>query len=174
METRTKMSRSTPRVILFLLWFFLIGFNHLNQIHGQETAEKAPEKAPEASADPDFLNADKNSDGSLDFNELQGMWVKNFAEYIRGLDADGDSRISPEEYKRHREMLESVWKKKEAAPPQAVVAEFTETYNQRFLGKNPKIGTTIDGLMAFDEDGNEFDFDDLRGKYTVINFGCLT
>jgi hypothetical protein len=30
------------------------------------------------------------------------------------------------------------------------------------------------GLMAFDEDGNEFDFDDLRGKYTVINFGCLT
>lgn len=52
--------------------------------------------------------------------------------------------------------------------------EFTETYDARYVKQKPNIGETIDGLEAFDEHGNALDFKDLRGKYTVFNFGCLT
>ena len=29
-------------------------------------------------------------------------------------------------------------------------------------------------VVAFDENGDELDFASLKGKYTVLNFGCLT
>ena len=37
-----------------------------------------------------------------------------------------------------------------------------------------KVGTDVTDLVAFDADGSEFQFADLKGGYTVIVFGCLT
>lgn len=165
-----------PKLILFLLLACSIGSGQQHdQILAQETSENTAANSDKlASDDPGFLNADANSNGLLSGPELQAVWIKNFDMYFRGLDSDQDGRISPVEYQRHREVLESVLEKKSAAPPKTAVAEFTDTYNKRFLDRKPRIGKTIDGLMAFGEDGKEFDFDALRGKFTVINFGCLT
>lgn len=53
--------------------------------------------------------------------------------------------------------------------------EFVDRYNKRFEKQTPLIGDPVlDGLTAFDEHGKTFAFEELKGKHTVIVFGCLT
>lgn len=57
---------------------------------------------------------------------------------------------------------------------QAGPQEFIDQYNEQFEKKEPVIGTVIGDLEAFDENGKKINFNDFRGKYTVLTFGCLT
>jgi cytochrome oxidase Cu insertion factor (SCO1/SenC/PrrC family) len=41
-------------------------------------------------------------------------------------------------------------------------------------GALPQVGTTLPTITLYDENGQEFSTDSLRGHYTVIVFGCLT
>ena len=61
---------------------------------------------------------------------------------------------------------------KSATSPKIV--EFTESYDKRFLKRDPKIGTRLPNVQAFDERGEPLELDSTRGKYTVVVFGCLT
>lgn len=54
------------------------------------------------------------------------------------------------------------------------VVEFTEGYERMFAPRKPKVGDVVEGISAYDEDGEAFDLGQLRGKPTVIVFGCLT
>ena len=61
----------------------------------------------------------------------------------------------------------------EATAKQPIV-EFTETYDKRFLKRDPKIGTKLPNVKAFDAQGDPFELDSTHGKYMVVVFGCLT
>ena len=52
--------------------------------------------------------------------------------------------------------------------------EFTKQYNTRHLQQEPRLGWKLKNVSAFDSDGKEFQLSALRGKYSVLVFGCLT
>jgi cytochrome oxidase Cu insertion factor (SCO1/SenC/PrrC family) len=53
--------------------------------------------------------------------------------------------------------------------------EFVDQYNKRFEKQKPSIGDSVlDGVVAFDELGKPFPLARLKGKHSVIVFGCLT
>jgi cytochrome oxidase Cu insertion factor (SCO1/SenC/PrrC family) len=54
------------------------------------------------------------------------------------------------------------------------VEEFADRYEKMFAPRDPKVGSTVADVSAFDEDGNEFALKQTRGKHTVLVFGCLT
>ena len=62
----------------------------------------------------------------------------------------------------------------ETQKPQREVVEFAERYDRQFLKRDPKLGSTVPDLKAWDADGKPFELRSTRGKHTVIVFGCLT
>ncbi|MEL7498340.1 MAG: hypothetical protein AAFN77_12080 [Planctomycetota bacterium] len=61
------------------------------------------------------------------------------------------------------------------AAPQLGGEEFVDKFNRMFEGRDPKVGAEMfSELSAFDEKGKKLKFDKLKGKHTVIVFGCLT
>lgn len=54
------------------------------------------------------------------------------------------------------------------------VVEFVDSYEKMFAPRKPKVGDVIEGVSAFDENGERFDIEQARGKPTVLVFGCLT
>jgi len=70
-------------------------------------------------------------------------------------------------------LVPSAAAQQEAKQPRKNV-EFEEKYNREFRQRDPKIGTTVPDLTAFDEQGEPFAWESTRGKYTVVVFGCLT
>lgn len=45
---------------------------------------------------------------------------------------------------------------------------------EQFAEKSPKVGEVLPNVKAFDEQGRPVELKDLRGKYTVLVFGCIT
>ena len=45
---------------------------------------------------------------------------------------------------------------------------------QRAGGSLPLVGKQLPDLTVFDENGDDFPMQQLRGEYSVIVFGCLT
>ena len=124
--------------------------------------------------DPEFRRfneADLDADGSISVAEMKAYLddklpgFKNYRRLIETVDSDGNTKITREEFVRRREIAKQL----ENEP-----VEFTDQLNNRFDNQDPKIGTKIEGLVAFDENGNAINFNSFRGKYTVITFGCLT
>lgn len=62
----------------------------------------------------------------------------------------------------------------DASGEEQEVKEFADRYDERFLEREPKVGTDLPEMEAFDADGLPFDFNSTRGSYTVVVFGCLT
>ena len=54
------------------------------------------------------------------------------------------------------------------------VKEFADRYDERFRTMKPLVGEMLPAVKAWDANGEEFDFAQARGKYTVLVFGCLT
>lgn len=52
--------------------------------------------------------------------------------------------------------------------------EFVDRFEQRYKMQDPKIGTAIETIKAYDEQGQPFDNARVKGKYAVYVFGCLT
>ena len=46
--------------------------------------------------------------------------------------------------------------------------------NNRFNSRSPNIGQPLPDVSAFDASGKPFKLSSLKGKYTVLVFGCLT
>ena len=124
-----------------------------------------------------FNSIDTNSDKQLSKAEFK-VYVDDklpdfnqFEKLVAQLDADKNGSLSIKEFHKRRPFTQKLIDE-EASGREPM--EFAETFNRRYLTKNPLVGDPIGSLGAFDELGNEFDFNDLKGKYTVINFGCLT
>jgi cytochrome oxidase Cu insertion factor (SCO1/SenC/PrrC family) len=49
-----------------------------------------------------------------------------------------------------------------------------ERVNRMFESKAPGIGQPLPDITVLDADGREFPLRSLRGKHTVLVFGCLT
>ena len=157
----------------------IVGATMFGQGIGLAIAQEEADKAAEVS---EVHVADADADGTVTTEELE-EFLKNkyFRAWAQKVDADQDGKISNEEFlltqKAHDELmgegfaiaLESERPKEKAQPKTAV-----EMMNKRFLDEKPLIGTTVEELYAYNEDGEEVDFEDLRGKHVVIVFGCLT
>jgi len=52
--------------------------------------------------------------------------------------------------------------------------EFVDTYNARHLKRKPLVGEIPKPVQVFDSQGKKFSTDSLRGKHSVVVFGCLT
>lgn len=52
--------------------------------------------------------------------------------------------------------------------------EFETSYNKRFLSNKSMLGKEAPDIGFFDADGNPFRLAAVRGKHTVVVFGCLT
>jgi len=96
---------------------------------------------------------------------------KQFEKLFKKLDSDHDGSLSIDEFRKRRPITQKLINEAAAADNPV---EFADMFNEQFLSRKPLLGTEIVDLTAFDEMGNEFDFNKLRGKYTVVNFGCLT
>lgn len=63
----------------------------------------------------------------------------------------------------------------DSEPPQEdETVEFVERYERMFAPRKPKVGDVMEGIAAYDENGERFELEQTRGKPTVIVFGCLT
>ncbi len=43
-----------------------------------------------------------------------------------------------------------------------------------FNANSPEVGSVLPDVRAFDSNGEEFRFSELKGQYSVLVFGCLT
>lgn len=122
-----------------------------------------------------FNEADSDGNGELSLLEFKSYveaklpMFEQFDLLADRLDSDRNDAISPEEFGRRRDVVKEVMANSTPAP-----MEFADEFNLRFSKQKPLVGDTIGDLVAFDENGEELDFASLRGKYTVLNFGCLT
>ena len=57
---------------------------------------------------------------------------------------------------------------------QKKVVEFAARFNRNYLRSRPRVGATIQLIDGLDEEGLPFDMDQIKGKYSVFVFGCLT
>ena len=48
------------------------------------------------------------------------------------------------------------------------------TDNAEFQGVSPRVGEPLPDLAGYDEQGNAFSLEQLKGHLTVLVFGCLT
>ena len=132
-----------------------------------------------------FGEADANSDNKVDIEELEAYVsgklsdFDRFDELMTELDTDQDGSISSDEFDNRMAAIQKVknspvpkTEKPEAEKPEEV--EFVDQYEKKFAARDPKLGQTMPDASAFDENGNPFELNQTRGKYTVIVFGCLT
>ncbi len=132
-----------------------------------------------------FGEADVNSDNQVDIEELEAYVSGKLSDFDRfkdlmtELDTDQDGSISSDEFDNRMAAVQKVknsrlpkTEKPEAEKPEAV--EFVDQYEKKFAARDPKLGQTMPDASAFDENGNPFQLNQTRGKYTVIVFGCLT
>ena len=135
-----------------------------------------------------FEVADADGDKKVSEQELKDYVsrrmpeFKQFGELIRRLDADENKSLSAEEFEERFDAIQAIGmgpapdsdtQESDKADKEKVV-EFVDRYEERFAKRDPKLGTTIDAVPAFDEKGSKFDWASTRGKHTVIVFGCLT
>lgn len=125
-----------------------------------------------------FKEADTDADGTLtktEFKAYVNAKLPDFTQFdllIERLDADKDGTISKTEFGNRRAVTQLLMD--EAASANKPPVEFTDGFNARYAKRKPLVGDSLGDLIAFDENGNELDFASLKGKYTVVNFGCLT
>jgi hypothetical protein len=168
--------------------FLLAGWNGLNSLPAvsqQENPDKnqarTQESSPEEISKQRYAEADADSDGSISRDEFIAYAKAKLPDFplidalTSILDADKDNEISPEEFALRQQVAQNLISAYEARMAEmAKPQEFADRFNERFAGQKPLVGDVVEDLIAFDENGKELDFAELRGKYTVINFGCLT
>lgn len=143
----------------------------------------AQEKTQEEVDVERFKQADTNDDGAVTRNEFRAYlsavksleWFTKYDEFMNRLDTDQNNKISLEEFALRQKVLRMMVAEEQAKEMENEPKEFADMFNARFLPNKPTVGSIVSGdLMAYDENGDEIQFKDFRGKYTVINFGCLT
>lgn len=144
-------------------------------------AQETDERSPEEISKQRYAEADTDSNGSISSEEFKKYAesklpeFKWFEQLWDKLDADDDGMLTPKEFANRQQVAQQLIDEYEAEmEANRKPKEFADAFNERFADQTPIVGATIEDLTAFDENGNELDFADLRGKYLVINFGCLT
>jgi len=161
------------------------GATMFGQTHGLAFAQEEPDKGGEL-----VDVADADADGIVTTDELKEfLKTRYFEAWAQKVDADQDGKISNEEFlltqKAHEELLadggmafatqsKSAKKKKVKAAKKNAPKTAVQIMNERFNDSDPLIGLTVEGLCAYNEDGEEFDFEELGEKHVVLVFGCLT
>ena len=118
-----------------------------------------------------FKEADLDSNGNISRSEMKSYLksklpdFRHFNQLMPRLDQDNDKVLSPKEFAKRRQVATRL----ENHP-----VEFADRYNAQFEPVDPKLGSTIRDLVAFDENGKAININQLKGKYTVLTFGCLT
>jgi hypothetical protein len=109
---------------------------------------------------------------------LSSKYLDKWAEKIDGND---DGKVSKWEFRLAEKALMRLLEEEKVADEKSAeakkkIAELSsvERMNASFNGRDPLLGTKVEDLIAFDESGGEFAFEDLRGKHVVVVFGCLT
>jgi len=146
-------------------------------------AQENPDKSEEPVEVAEVDIADSDSDGTVTTEELKEFLRSQYFEaWAQKVDADQDGKISNKEFlltqKTHEELLAeggfAIAAKSKNSKKKKESKTAVQMMNERFLARKPLIGTTVEDLYAYDEDGEEVDFESLRGKHAVIVFGCLT
>ena len=136
-----------------------------------------------------FSEADADNDQKVDHTELEEYVsgklgdFDRFDELLDKLDTDCDGSISSDEFDNRMNVIQDIMsqpahiKKDDEAKPEnkpETVVEFAERYDRMFADRDPQVGSILENASGFDEEGNPFELDQTRGKYTVFVFGCLT
>ena len=136
-----------------------------------------------------FEAADLNRNRKISKRELGKYLKKKLPEFkqvkelMAALDADSDGNLSRSEFAKRMEQIGELQQKPmsepgaggtESAKKAKPIIEFADKYNRDFAEKDPRVGETLPAVSAFDEQGQPFDLDQLKGKYSVLVFGCLT
>lgn len=74
----------------------------------------------------------------------------------------------------HRAILCAVALGLAALPAEAWAQKKRRTRDEQFVHAPPAAGDALPQLTVYTPDGKPFDTADLRGRYTVLVFGCLT
>ncbi|MFK7768596.1 MAG: hypothetical protein AB8B55_15340 [Mariniblastus sp.] len=148
-----------------------------------------PVPKPKLTEDEKFTQCDADGNGKISKEEFKLYldnvlpWFKQSDEAFLDLDEDKDSSVAREEFSKRVAVVKKIDKATKAkaaktptSPPETPKAvEFVDLYNQRFMATKPVLDDIIsEELTAFNEKGEKVSFGDFRGKYTVINFGCMT
>lgn len=177
--------RIIQRVAFFfaaLVLFFASAF-HQNSF----AQDEQPKSDPQAKLE----SADLDGDGKVTTKEINAFLSKQYLDaWTKKVDANGDGTISEEEFKDRRQAIAQIVvaeedeanrlakKERRRKARERIAARKNMTsidrMNEGYLKEKPRIGHSLKELTAFDENGKEFDFEDLKGKHTVIVFGCLT
>ena len=141
-----------------------------------------------------FDVADSNFDGKISQRELKryvakrAPGFKQLDKLMHDLDTDSNGSLSLPEFVNCQKVLADLAPSRmpkssgglgdladegngETARP---IVEFAEHYEKIFAAEDPQLGETIPNVAAFDGDGNAFQLGQLKGKYAVLVFGCLT
>ena len=141
-----------------------------------------------------FSDADADINGQISSEEFKayvGRMLRGFEQIdslFQKLDKDQSGGLSEGEFADRMAAIRAIRETREGTTeqdpkpnesekepePKKEVVEFAEQYERMFANRDPKLGDMISGVKAYDGDGNPFELDDTRGKYTVIAFGCLT
>ena len=131
---------------------------------------------------PDVKVADKNSDGKVTTDELKAYLNEKYVEaWAEKVDANGNGKISKWEFRLLTKALEEILDAENKSGSLANAPKTKEgpessvdRMNGFYYQQKPKIGSKVKDLVAFNEEGEEVNFEELRGKHVVIVFGCLT
>ena len=167
------------RVKCFIMGLVLVAGTMLSESGTRLLAQEPTDKTPFKDLKVDA--ADGNSDGKVTTEELKKFLAERYVNaWAEKIDLNRNGKISKREFRLARQALEQLFVEESKVASSAKSATpnkpptMIERMNARFLTQNPQLGSTVNSLIAFNEDGEEVDFKDFRGKHVVIVFGCLT
>ena len=132
--------------------------------------------------DQDLKAIDSISDGIGSTEEIKSYLSSKYLDkWAEKIDGNDDGKVSKWEFRLAEKALMRLLEEEKVADEKSAeakkkIAELSsvERMNASFNGRDPLLGTKVEDLIAFDESGGEFAFEDLRGKHVVVVFGCLT
>lgn len=116
--------------------------------------------------DPVVKALDVDADGSLSDAEL-----KNASERILTLDTDGNGSVDMTEI---RNAMRAAMRGRLSNPGARGGGPGGNGGSSSLQRTGLKLGQSVPDIVIHDASGGEFRMADLRGKYSVIVFGCLT
>ncbi len=179
-----KIKSSTLNGVLLLFFAFYMPSFLVAQDEPAKPDASETQKSEEAEEQEKFDRCDTDGDGKITKKEFTAYigtileWFTKAEQAFTELDKNKDDIVSREEFAKRRAIVRRITSADRAAERRAKrpkAKEFTDIYNEKFMEKKPDEGDIIpEDLTAFNEKGEKLSFKDLRGKYVVINFGCLT
>ena len=179
-----KLKSSTFNGVLLLFFTFFMPSFLVAQDEPAKPDSSETQKSEEADEQEKFERCDIDGDNKITKEEFTAYlnnildWFTKVDQAFTELDKNKDDVVSREEFAKRRAIVRKITSADKAAERKSKrpkAKEFADIYNEKFMQKKPDEGDIIpEDLTAFNEKGEKLSFKDLRGKYVVLNFGCLT